>query len=314
VLFRGAVRRRTLLALLAASTVATALLAACSYAGGYGVHLTSGLGAGIADSAGGRLLTVHFYSRALKRRTDYLLYLPAEYNRARPLPAFYMLHGMPGRPLAFTVNAHVEPRLESLIRHHRVPPMILVFPDGRIDGNTRTDSEWANTPAGRYDSYVVDVVHDVDARFATLPRRQDRVIAGLSAGAYGAINVGLHHVDIFGSIQVWSGYFRQTRTGVFSRASRSEMAYNSPIDFVRTLSRKLSQFPLRAFLFVGRDDSDRGQLEPMAAALSAEGARARYAIFSGGHSWRLWNAHLEQMLMMAAYDVRHPLPGGSGLH
>ena len=290
------------------------LLGACSYLGGYSVRAAPGHG-GRADSriasrvaatAGGRLLTVHFYSAALKRRTDYLVYLPVEYNLRQPVPAFYMLHGMPGRPLAFAVNADVEIRLERLIREHRVPPMILVFPDGRIDGNTQTDSEWANTSAGRFDSYVVDVVRDVDGRFATVPKRGDRVIAGLSAGAYGAINVGLHHLDVFGSIQVWSGYFTQTRTGVFARASVSELAYNSPIDFVRTLARQLREFPLRAFLFVGRDDSDRGQVEPMAAALKAEGADVHWAMYSGGHSWKLWSAHLDQMLLMAAHDVRHP--------
>jgi enterochelin esterase-like enzyme len=292
------------------------LLGACSYLAGYPAARAASGSRGLDDSriasqvaarAGGRLLTVHFYSAALRRRTDYLIYLPAEYTAWRPVPAFYMLHGMPGRPLAFTVNADVEIRLERLIREHRVPPMILVFPDGRIDANTQTDSEWANTSAGRFDSYVVDVVHDVDARFATAAKRRDRVIAGLSAGAYGAINVGLHHLDIFGSMQVWSGYFTQTRTGVFARASSSELAYNSPIDFVRTLARNLRELPLRAFLFVGRDDPDRGQLKPMAAALKAEGADVRWAMYSGGHSWKLWSAHLDQMLLMAAHDVRHPL-------
>jgi len=292
---------------------AAALLAGCSYLGvGQVRGAEAGVAARITRAAGGRLLTVHFRSASLGRATDYLVYLPVAYGASRRLPVFYMLHGMPGRPLAFTVNAHVEIRLENLIRRHRVPPMILVFPDGRIDGNTQTDSEWADTSSGRFDSYVVDVVHDVDARFATIPKRRDRVIAGLSAGAYGAINVGLHHLDVFGSIQVWSGYFTQTRTGVFARASTSELAYNSPIDFVRRLARKLREFPLRAFLFVGRDDPDRGQLEPMAAALRAEGADVRSAIYSGGHSWTLWSAHLDQMLLMAARDIRRPLAPARG--
>jgi enterochelin esterase-like enzyme len=130
-----------------------------------------------------------------------------------------MLHGMPGGPLAFTINAAVESKLDDLISRRIVKPMILVFPDGRIGGQSQTDSEWANTASGRFESYVVDVVHDVDQRLATLPYRQDRVIAGLSAGAYGAINIGLHQVSLFGLIQVWSGYFPRTRTGVFAHAT-----------------------------------------------------------------------------------------------
>ena len=137
--------------------------------------------------------------------------------------------------------------------------MILVFPDGRIGERTQTDSESANTPAGRFESYVVDVVHNVDQRFATLPSRGDRAIAGLSAGAYGAANIGLHQVALFGLVQVWSGYFTQTRTGVFSHATRAQLARNSPSDYVRTLRPQLARYPLRTFLYVGNGDSDRGQ-------------------------------------------------------
>ena len=102
--------------------------------------------------------------------------------------------------------------------------MILVFPDGRIGGSVYSDSEWANTPSGDYESYVLNVVHDVDARFSTLPDRADRVIGGFSAGAYGAINIALHHLSDFASVQVWSGYFTETRSGVFAHASRATLA------------------------------------------------------------------------------------------
>ena len=254
----------------------------------------------VVRPATGRLITIYFYSRALHRVTDYLVYLPADYSRTRRLPVFYMLHGMPGRPLAFTVNAQVESKLEGLIRQRRVAPMILVFPDGRIDGNTQTDSEWANTRSGPFESYVVDVVHNVDSRFATLPYRQDRAIAGLSAGAYGALNVGVHQVALFGLIQVWSGYFTQTRTGVFSHATRARLEYNSPLDYVRTMKPALAAYPLRVFLYVGNHDGDASPIAPMAAGLAAAGAKVRSAIYPGGHNWNLWSGRMDQMLIMAS--------------
>jgi len=248
----------------------------------------------------GRLVTISFYSQALHRMSDYLIYLPADYSPARRLPVFYMLHGMPGRPLAFTVNAHVEAKLEELIRQRRASPMILVFPDGRIGGNTQTDSEWANTRSGSFESYILDVVHDVDSRFATLPYRQYRAIAGLSAGAYGAANVGLHQVALFGLIQVWSGYFIQTRTGVFSHATRAHLEYNSPLDYAPAMKRALASYPLRLFLYSGSHDSDRRQVAPMAAALATAGADVQYAIYPGGHNWDLWASRIDPMLIMAS--------------
>lgn len=261
----------------------------------------------VAASLAGKLLRIHFYSRALGRVADYLVYLPREYTGRTRLPVFYMLHGMPGRPLAFTVDANIEPKLERLIRLHRIKPMILVFPDGRINGDTHTDSEWANTPSGRFESYVVDVVHDVDHRFATLPSRHDRAIAGLSAGAYGALNVGLHHLRLFSVIQAWSGYYLETHNGVFADASPAVMAYNSPADYVWRLRSTIKRFPLLAFLYIGTDDEGRAETPPMAVALRDVGADASYAMYPGGHSWKLWSPRVDQMLLMADRHFARPV-------
>ncbi len=132
----------------------------------------------------------------------------------------------------------MDVRLDNLLSLHRIRPMIMVFPDGRIGGSTYSDSEWANTPSGDYLSYVVNVVHDVDQRFATIPQRVERVIGGFSAGAYGATNVALHNLSLFGSLQSWSGYYVETRTGVFAHASRGALADNSPLYYVRRLDRR----------------------------------------------------------------------------
>ena len=139
---------------------------------------------------------------------------------AKRYPVYYLLHGSPGRPVVFLDIAQLPVRMDNLISRHRMRPMILVFPDGRIGGSTYSDSEWANTPSGNFASYVINVVHDLDHRFRTLAKRQDRVIAGFSAGAYGAANIALQHVTTFANLQSWSGYYIETRGGVFAHASR----------------------------------------------------------------------------------------------
>lgn len=282
----------------------------------YGPYDVNGTGqinpkvqADIDRLTGGRLTTVHFYSRALRREADYLVFLPAGYTSSRPLPVFYLLHGMPGTPMGFTLNARIEVTLQHLIASHRIKPMILVFPDGRIDGREQSDSEWANTPTGDYESYVVNVVQDVDRRFATLPCRQERALAGLSAGAYGAANVGLHQDSTFGLVQVWSGYFIETHSGVFAQASHQDLAYNSPLDYVRTMGSTLRRYPLRVFLYVGRADPYARQIRSMATALQRAGAQETWAIYPGSHNWKTWAPHVPQMLEMASRDFATPLQG-----
>jgi enterochelin esterase-like enzyme len=300
--------RRASAGLLAAAILAVGLVGTYSYWENYYVHRGFAAPHRLSGAKPGRLFKVRFFSAALGRQADYMVYLPAGYSRHRPLPVFYLLHGIPGRPISYSVIGHIEVRLDNLISRGRTPRMILVFPDGRIDGSTFSDSEWANTPSGRFETYVVDVVRDVDHRFAARADRSSRVIGGLSAGAYGALNIALHHLAVFGSVQAWSGYFKQTRAGVFADASRADLAYNSPFYYVRKLKRELARFPLRAFLLSGRgDQGTRRQVSSMANALRAEGAHATWALYPGGHDWALWNTHLDGMLVLAGADVSRPL-------
>ena len=299
--------KRAVMTVAAVVLTVSGLLGAYSYGEAYYQHRGFVTVSRLPRAGKGRLLNVHFYSRALHRQAFYLVYLPPGYTRSRHYPVFYLLHGMPGRPQVCIDIANMDVRLDNQLSEGHIRPMILVFPDGRIGGSTYSDSEWANTPSGHFEDYVLNVVSDVDGRFSTLPDRQDRVIAGFSAGGYGAINIALHHLSVFGNVEVWSGYFTETRTGVFARASKAYLEYNSPIDYVRGLRKELAFEPLRVFMFVGRDDEDSAQIVPMAAALQRARASVTYTIYRGGHDWSVWYPRLNQMLILASQDVTHPL-------
>ncbi len=307
-------RRRLLWAVAAVAAAGIGvggIAGAYSYGLNYDLHRGFAVPAQMAHAGRGRLLTVRFYSAALHRRADYLVYLPPGYSRRQRYPVYYLLHGMPGDPSHFLSISGMDVRLNNQISLHRARPMILVYPDGQIGGSSFSDSEWANTSAGAYDSYVIDVLHNVDHRFATLARRQDRVIAGCSAGAYGAVNVALHHLNEFGSVQSWSGYFLQTKSGVFAHANRATLAYNSPLVYARRLRAALTMYPLRAYMIVGRGDSAYRQQQPMLDLFRAEGVHALYHVYPGGHDWSVWIPRLNRMLDLASSDMAHPLSAGT---
>ena len=289
----------------AAAVVAAGLAGAYSYGRDYELHRGFTTLMQFRRAGSGRLEDVQFYSRVLHRSADYLVYLPPHYSPRRRYPVYYLLHGAPGQPRVFVDIANMDIRLDNQLSLGHARPMILVYPDGRIGGSTFSDSEWANTPSGNFESYVIEVMHNVDQRFATIPRRQDRVIAGFSAGAYGAMNIALHHLADFADVQSWSGYFTQTRSGVFANASRATLAYNSPLDYISRLHRELARYPLRAYLFVGRADSASAQQLPMARALIAAGAQVQYRFDPGGHDWSVWYPRLNQMLELASRDISH---------
>src|SRR6201999_2205008 len=142
-----------------------------SYGQSYSQHRGFSTVLKIPRAGSGRLLNVNFYSRALHRRAYYLVYLPPGYRASKHYPVLYLLHGMPGKPEVFINIANLDVRLDNQLSQGHLRPMIMVFPDGRVNGSVYSDSEWANTRSGDFASYVMGVVKDVDGRFSTLPRR-----------------------------------------------------------------------------------------------------------------------------------------------
>jgi enterochelin esterase-like enzyme len=252
----------------------------------------------------GTIRDVSFYSPALHQRRDYLVYLPPGYARGaaegRRYPVLYLLHAPPGRIDGFFKAGEIDVRENVMLAHHQVRPMVFVVPDGKTPAYSN-DTEWANAGAGRYESFVMDVVRNVDRRFAVAADRAHRGIAGLSEGGYGALNVGLHHLAAFSVIESWSGYYQQTPTGPFAHSSRAQLATNSPADYVASLAPRIRRLGLRAWLYQG----DKDQIEPwrirrFAAQLHGAGALVRYGYFPGGHDWGLWRREMPRMLRAAS--------------
>jgi enterochelin esterase-like enzyme len=254
---------------------------------------------------------VSFWSPSVRQRSKYLVYLPPNYAReaahGRRFPVLYLLHGYPGK---MPVWIHVDPvdvMSDVLIAHHRMPPMILVAPGGKT-GTLGADTEWADTPSGHWMSYVMDVVHDVDHRFATLADRAHRGIAGDSEGAFGAVNVGLHHLGAFGVIESWGGYFTETPTAVFTGASQAALRADSPAAYVGSLAPRIRRLGLHAWVFQGRQDHDTSPhaMRSFVAQLRAAGADVRMAFFHGGHDWALFRRETPRMLVAAGRWLTQP--------
>ncbi len=254
--------------------------------------------------ASGQLLRVRFFSPALGQRRAYLIYLPPGYvaaaARGQRFPVFYFLHGSPASP-ASIFNAKIGVDYDVLLHEHRIKPFLMVMPDGR-DGSSASDTEWANTrDDGRYGSFVMDVVHTVDVRWATIPHRKDRMIAGFSEGAYAALNLSLHDLGTFGSLESWSGYtFESDRAAPFAGEPLALVRANEPNWYLQTVADQVRRLGLRAYLYTGARDSSRRQVAAYAHELRAAGASVTFSVFPGGHNWRVWRAHADLMLEWAS--------------
>ena len=155
-----------------------------------------------------RVQTIQFESKLVGKTLPYNVLLPVDYHqpatKTKRYPVVYLLHGLTG---------HYTNWLEKtqLANYAASYDFIIVTPEGN-DG-WYTDS--ATVPTDKYESYILqELIPDVEKRFRAGSKREDRAIAGLSMGGYGAIKFGLKYPDKFA--------FAASLSGAFSAASWTE--------------------------------------------------------------------------------------------
>jgi S-formylglutathione hydrolase FrmB len=142
-----------------------------------------------------------FESGAVGSPVSYHIYVPAIYDTAstKRFPVVYWLHGTggggPGLPL-------LAARLDSAIVAGKVPPMLVVFPNGLEMGM------WVDWKSGRVpmENVVIrELIPHIDATFRTIPAREGRLIEGFSMGGYGAARLAFKYPDLFSAVSVLAG-------------------------------------------------------------------------------------------------------------
>ncbi len=295
--------RRWVVVLLAAAFLGTGTYGAWAYVHNYMVYRGFPPPQDPAGVRPGRLAHVSFFSPPLHRRDSYLVYLPAGYAaaaaRGARFPVLYLLHGTGSYALHFIDVGLVGVKVDELLAAHRIKPLLVVMPEA-VDGTLNHDTEWANTSHGAYAGAVLATVRQVDSRWATVPNRQGRAIGGLSMGGYGAVNIALRHLDLFSTAESWSGYFTQTRSGVYAGASPAVLRAASPQDYVGGLSAPLRRSPLHVLLYSGSSDPFRHQQHRFARELRSLGVSVRSLLVPGRHSWALWRREAPLALRYAS--------------
>ena len=266
-----------------------------------------------SDPAGipqGKLVEVHFQSQALDRDDSYMVYEPHGFDqlaaRGYRFPVLYLLHGTVSNALHYINVGRVGVNLDELLAAGRVRPFLIVMPES-TDGSFVDDTEWANTPHGAYENEVLEIVRQVDEHFPTIADRSHRAIAGLSMGGYGALNIGLHHLSTFGTIESWSGYFHEERAGPFSRATPANLRYNSPAAYAPSVAAQIRRLPVHVFLYSGAQDPLTHNQVSFAQELRRAGVMVRAAEPPGLHDWRLWRAEMPTALSYAGHWLYAPM-------
>jgi enterochelin esterase-like enzyme len=221
------------------------------------------------------------------------VYLPPGFNSATHYPVVYLLHGMRGSPAEYIDATQLPAFADTEIAAGRLRPFIAVIP--AAGATPRYDGEWA----GPWERALVDrVVPWVDAWLPTQALPAGRVIAGLSAGGFGAVDIGLRHPGLFGTIESWSGYFTPLRDGPFAHATPAVLAAHDPTRLVVTQQSALARAGTRFFVSTGPPHSrwaPPAQTIDYADRLRA--LRLRYTLRIYGNRKGEWRSQLDDGLL-----------------
>lgn len=224
------------------------------------------------------------------RKQEVYVYLPPGYATSdRRYPVLYLLHGTPGRPLAFLETVRMGVVEDELVSRLRAQPLILVMPFGST--GTFTDKEWVDGYRAHegWATFVWrDLVRMIDARYRTIPTARGRAIGGLSEGGFGAIDIALHHPQEFSVVESWSGYERPDKLRSVFGTRLQLLGMNQPRLLVQRDARALRQMHTFFWFYSGSGDPLRPQNSSFASELVRLHVRHHYFEVFGGHNWALW--------------------------
>lgn len=244
-------------------------------------------------------------SKLMGRDMPYRVILPREYATLKDsrYSVVFLLHGLTGHYSNWTDKT-------ELAKVAMLYDFIIVTPEG--DDGWYTDS--SSRPKDKYESYIVrELVPEIDAAFRTIPKRENRFIAGLSMGGYGSLKFGLKYPDMFSMVGSFSGALRATdwsdkNTGkwlstsimsVFGAVDSETRKANDIYRLAREVpADKIKDLPY-IYLDCGTEDFLIENSHDFAKVLREKKIPHELRELPGKHDWVFWNSQVQEFLRLA---------------
>ena len=254
-----------------------------------------------------RLQDVTFYSSALGRTMQYRVILPAAMPPSRKLPVVYLLHGGGGGYRDWSNYSDVAQFAER--------GLVLVMPEGNSSYYTNS----ATVPSDRYEDYIVrDLIADVEAKFPAAVGRNNRAIAGVSMGGFGAVKIALKYPQLYflagglsPALDVPTRPFSLKRIGqwrfhssIFGPATSQTRRENDPYALARAADRATTPY---LFVSCGEQEGLLIANRKFAAILKERGFRYEFRTPPGDHNWKQWSGQVNALFQSLSVHLNQPI-------
>jgi enterochelin esterase-like enzyme len=222
-----------------------------------------------------------YHSETLGDRR-YYVYTPPDYDKNLSVryPTLYLLHGSGDTEGEWIWIGRANLILDNLIAQGKSKPMVIVMPFGHTVSQSDPALRRRNTEFFEAD-LLKNVIPSAEANYRLAAGARNRAIAGLSMGGSQALNIGLAHLETFGTIGVWSA----------SGGQDFESHFASQLAEPEATNRKLALF----WIGIGEQDPGFAAAQKLSETLKARHIDHTFRTIPGAHTWIVWRQFLTEV-------------------
>jgi enterochelin esterase-like enzyme len=250
------------------------------------------------------IVTETFKSDAIARDYKYTVYLPDAYKTGdQRFPILYLLHGAGGDENEWVAKGGLRETMDALIARRLIQPMVVVMPG-------HTGAWWVDGAKDKGETALVkEVMPHAEAKYRVTAATGGRLIAGLSAGGYGALNLMMKYPKMFAATAILSpaiydpvppGNSSGVRNPPFQKDGKFDAdlwkSLNYPVH-IEAYKKSGTIVPL----YINSGDHDMFGIALQAATLydrlrSHQPKAIELRVVDGDHEWMVWRDTLPDAL------------------
>lgn len=244
----------------------------------------------------GDVFTETFRSTAIGRDYKYTVYVPDAYKTdSRRYPVLYLLHGAGGDENEWLWKGGLRETMDALIARKVIKPMLVVMPG-------HTAGWWVDGAKDKGETaFMKEVVPHAEGKYRIDAARANRLVAGLSAGGYGTLNLILKYPQMFAAAAILSpaiydpvppGHSSAVRQPPFQKDGKFDAALWQSLNYP-THIEAYKKSGVVVPLYVNSGDHDTFSIALQAAMLYErlrlhQPGEIELRIVDGDHEWMIW--------------------------
>ena len=241
------------------------------------------------EARAGTLETLELKSRALERKCEIGVYIPARFRRRRRYPLLVVHDGTD-----YLRFAQLQEVLDNLIHRLEIPPIMVALTSSR----DRLREYGAHPGHARF--ICRELVPRMQQEFPLIDSPDGRGVLGASFGAVASLHAAWSFPGVFGRVLIQSGSFAFSEIGPHGRGS----IFDPVVDFMENFRAQPGQPADRVFMSCGVYEPLIYENRSLLPLLQRTGAKVRYVEARDGHNWENWRDRLRDGL---SWSFRGPL-------